>query len=113
MTSSWPRETVPHFRMRVALMVRGHLHCKGRVDEALPRDGILAFEEARHDDGAKVAASGCRACMPGVEVALIDHFDMNGREPFADGFLDARAAIIRCGGHRGVSPLEDRGYVQR
>jgi len=63
------------------------------VDEALPLDGSLALELHRNDDSSEVAATVAGAGVPDVQMALIDHFDVNRGEPRAQLVLDSRTPI--------------------
>jgi len=63
------------------------------VDEALPLYGSLAFELHRNDDGPEMAAAIASTCVPGMQMAFVDHFDMYSRESIAQRGFDPRTPI--------------------
>jgi hypothetical protein len=63
------------------------------VDEALPLDGRLALELHRDDDGPEMAAAVAGTRVPGMQMTLVDHFDVNGAESLAQLCFDARTPI--------------------
>ena len=75
-------------------------------DEALSLYESLALERHRNDDGPEMAAAVASARVPGVQMALIDHFDVNSGESLAQLGFDARAPIGRIR-HEGCQPMND------
>jgi len=53
------------------------------VDETLPLHGRLALESNRHDHCPEMAAAFTRTRVAAMQMALVDHFDVNGSEPLA------------------------------
>jgi hypothetical protein len=53
-----------------------------------------------------MAAAVARTRVPGVQMALVDHFDVNGGESLAQLRFDARAPIGRIQ-HEGCRPMID------
>ena len=70
-----------------------HRALESVVDEALPLDGSLALELHRDDDGPEMAAAIASTCVPGMQMAFVDHFDMYSRESIAQRGFDPRTPI--------------------
>jgi hypothetical protein len=83
-------------------------HCalESVEDEALSLDESLALERHRNDNGPEMAAAVARTRVPGVQMTLVDHFDVNSGESLAQLGFDARAPIGRIQ-HEGCQPMID------
>jgi len=53
------------------------------VDQTLPLHGGLAIELHRDDDGPEMAAARSGTRVTGVQMTLIDHFDVYCGKPLA------------------------------
>ncbi len=60
-----------------------HRALESVVDEALPLDGSLALELHRNNDGPEMAAAVAGTHVPDMQMALVDHFDVNSAETLA------------------------------
>ena len=67
------------------------------VDQALPLDRALAFEPSRDDNGPKVATALSGANVPDMQVALVNHVDVDRSQTLAQLGFDPRTAIGRFG----------------
>ncbi len=74
-----------------------HRALESVVDETLPLDGGLALELHRNDDGPEMAAAVAGTRVPGMQMTLVDHFDVNRGESLAQLGFDARTPIGRIG----------------
>ncbi len=72
-----------------------HRALESVVDEALPLDGSLALEPHRNDDGPKMAAAVAGTHVPDMQMALVDHLDVNSGKPLTQLSFDARTPIGR------------------
>jgi hypothetical protein len=70
-----------------------HRTLERSIDEPLPLNGGFAIELHRDDDGPEMAATIAGPCVPGVQMTLIDHFDVDRSESLAQLGLDARTPI--------------------
>ncbi len=70
-----------------------HLLGEQPEDAALTRDAALALEGGGDDDGPEVASTAGGARVAGVQVALVDHLHVVGREAFTELRLDVFASI--------------------
>jgi len=82
-------------RKRVDLVAHDFL--ESVVDQALPLDRALVFETGRDDDSPKMAAALPGANVPDVQVALVDHLDVDRRQTLAQRSFDPRTAIGSIG----------------
>ncbi len=83
-----------------------HRTLESVVDEALPLDESLALELHRNDDCPEMAATIASTRVPCVQMALVDHFDVNSGESLAQLGFDTRAPIGRIR-HEGCQPMID------
>jgi hypothetical protein len=67
-----------------------HRALESVVDEALPLDGSLALELHRNDDSPEMAAAVAGTRVPGMQVTLVDQFDVHSGESLAQRGFDAR-----------------------
>lgn len=65
------------------------------VDETLSLDRSLALEPDRYNDGPEMAAALACTRMAYMQMALVDHFDVNSCESIAQLRFDSRAPIDR------------------
>src|SRR5439155_18056204 len=79
-----------------------HQGLQGIIYEAMPLDAAKAFEAPARDGDAEVAPFA-RAGVAGVEVAVVDDGEGDGRERIAQGGLDLRGRDA----HRESGPLAE------
>ena len=72
-----------------------HRALESVVDEALPLNRRLALELHRNDDGPEMAAAVAGTRMPGMQMTLVDHLDVNSGKPLTQLSFDARTPIGR------------------
>jgi len=78
-----------------------HRALESVVNEALPLNGSLALELHRNDDGPEMATAVAGTRVPGMQMTLVDHFDVNRGEALAQLGFDARTSIGRIGHENG------------
>ena len=79
-----------------------HLFGQDPVDETLGFEFAQALETRRDDGGPEMPSARPGAFVPGMEVALIHHFDVRYVEISGEFFLDPRPSVHS---DRSVRPL--------